>query len=231
MPLVVVKAGASTELFPQHFDLFLKVFDQVLLVAVDPTRKTQEQQLYRVHGPDTGAVSLQAASVLFRSRSNQSQTRIFGRNGMVGHSLARENRHENHPGLRSLGAQPPKDGTRALGDSGAWVLSGVLGIARVLDADVEHNDPGMQPVQFAVVQAPKYVLDAVPAKTEIQRPVRPESGLPTGGAIGLRSLGITAPEAGDRVTAEHDFGIEPGFDGEKRWPLSSGNLASIGDGQ
>jgi hypothetical protein len=32
-------------LFPQHFDLFLKVFDQVLLMAVDPTRKTQEQQL------------------------------------------------------------------------------------------------------------------------------------------------------------------------------------------
>jgi hypothetical protein len=150
---------------------------------------------------------------------------------MVGHSLALENRHENDPALRSLGAQPPKDGAHALGDSGGWVLSGLLGIARVVGADVEHNDPGMQPIKFAVVQAPKHVLDAVPAKTEIQRPVRAESGLSTGGAIGLRRLGIAAPEVGDRVTDEYDFGIEPGFDGEKRWPLSSGNFASVGDSQ
>jgi hypothetical protein len=41
--LVIVKVRSSTQLFTQHFDFFLKVFDHVLLMAVDPTRKTQEQ--------------------------------------------------------------------------------------------------------------------------------------------------------------------------------------------
>jgi hypothetical protein len=84
-------------------------------------------------------------------------------------------------------------------------------------------DAGTKPAELAIFHPTPSVS---PVAVRGQDPY-----LPTGRAIGLRRLGITAPEVGDGVTREHDFGIEPGFDGEERWPLSSGNLASIGDGQ
>ena len=48
---------------------------------------------------------------------------------------------------------------------------------------------------------------------------------------GLTTRAKVVEQVGDRVTDEHDLGIEPSFDGEERWPLSSGNLASVGEGQ
>ena len=48
-PLVVVEPGPSTLLFPQDPDLLLKVFDDILLVTVDPSSETDEKQLERVH--------------------------------------------------------------------------------------------------------------------------------------------------------------------------------------
>ena len=48
-PLVVVEPGPSNQLFPQDPDLLLKVFDDILLVTVDPPSETDEKQLERVH--------------------------------------------------------------------------------------------------------------------------------------------------------------------------------------
>ena len=48
-PLVVVEPGPSTKLFPQDPDFLLKVFDDILLVTVDPSSETDEKQLERVH--------------------------------------------------------------------------------------------------------------------------------------------------------------------------------------
>jgi len=48
-PLVVVEPGPSTQLLPQDPDLLLKVFDDILLVTVDPPSETDEKQLERVH--------------------------------------------------------------------------------------------------------------------------------------------------------------------------------------
>ena len=39
----------SIQLFPQDPDLLLKVFDDILLVTVDPPSETNEKQLERVH--------------------------------------------------------------------------------------------------------------------------------------------------------------------------------------
>ena len=47
--LVVVEPGLLAQLLPEDFHLFLEVFDDVLLVAVDPTGQADEQQLERVH--------------------------------------------------------------------------------------------------------------------------------------------------------------------------------------
>ena len=48
-PLVVVEPRPSIQLFPQDPDLLLKVFDDILLVTVDPSSETDEKQLERVH--------------------------------------------------------------------------------------------------------------------------------------------------------------------------------------
>ena len=73
---------------------------------------------------------------------------------------------------------------------------------------------GCKTVQLTVVQAPKHVLNAVPAKAQIERPVPTERRLPTSRAIGLRCFGFTTPEMSDRVANEDDLGIEPIFDAQ-----------------
>ena len=47
--LVVLEPGPSTQLFPQDPDLLLEIFDDILLVTVDPPSETNEKQLERVH--------------------------------------------------------------------------------------------------------------------------------------------------------------------------------------
>ena len=44
-PLVVREPWLLAELFPEHFYLFLQVFDYALLIPVQPTRQSNEQQL------------------------------------------------------------------------------------------------------------------------------------------------------------------------------------------
>ena len=48
-PLVVGEPRPSIQLFPQDPDLLLKVFDDILLVTVDPSSETDGKQLERVH--------------------------------------------------------------------------------------------------------------------------------------------------------------------------------------
>jgi len=48
-PLVVVEPGPFAQSFSENLDLLLKVFDDMLLVTVDPPSETDEQQLGRVH--------------------------------------------------------------------------------------------------------------------------------------------------------------------------------------
>jgi hypothetical protein len=51
MALVIVESGLSAQLLPQNLDLFLEVFDNELLVTIQPARKADEQELQRVHRP------------------------------------------------------------------------------------------------------------------------------------------------------------------------------------
>jgi hypothetical protein len=48
--LGIVEPGLFAQLLPEHFDLFLEIFDHVLLVAVDPTGQAKEDELKLVHG-------------------------------------------------------------------------------------------------------------------------------------------------------------------------------------
>ena len=41
--LFVIKPGLFAQLFPEHSDLFLEVFDNILLVAVDPTSQANRK--------------------------------------------------------------------------------------------------------------------------------------------------------------------------------------------
>jgi hypothetical protein len=43
--LVVVEAGLFAQLFPENSHLLLEVFDDHLLVAVEPARKAEQDQL------------------------------------------------------------------------------------------------------------------------------------------------------------------------------------------
>src|SRR5208283_3510254 len=92
---------------------------------------------------------------------SQPTTPWFDPPEMVGVLLARKDSHENNPGLRRLGAQPAADRANALGDFGGRVLPGVLGIARIVRADVKHDDPRTQVVQLTVIQAPQHILNSV----------------------------------------------------------------------
>jgi hypothetical protein len=43
-PLVIIKAWPFAELLLEHLNFLLKVFDDLLLVAVEPTRWAEEQK-------------------------------------------------------------------------------------------------------------------------------------------------------------------------------------------
>ena len=47
--LLVVEPGLFAQLLLEDFDLLLEVFDDVLLVAVDPAGQTEEDELILVH--------------------------------------------------------------------------------------------------------------------------------------------------------------------------------------
>ena len=69
------------------------------------------------------------------------------------------------------------------------VLPGSLGIARVVRADMEHNNSWMHPVQFSMIQAPEHVLNAVPAKPEIELVIRPGVACQLAGPLACAALG------------------------------------------
>jgi hypothetical protein len=56
--LVVIEPGLFAQLLPEDFDLLLQVFDDVLLVAVDPAGQAKEEKLKMVH-PGRIGVGLQ----------------------------------------------------------------------------------------------------------------------------------------------------------------------------
>jgi hypothetical protein len=47
--LLIVEPGLFAQLLLEDFDLLLKVFDNVLLVAVDPARQAEQEELKQVH--------------------------------------------------------------------------------------------------------------------------------------------------------------------------------------
>jgi hypothetical protein len=47
--LVVGESGLSAQLFLEHLHFLLEVFDDELLVAIEPTADAEEQELERVH--------------------------------------------------------------------------------------------------------------------------------------------------------------------------------------
>ncbi len=97
---------------------------------------------------------------------------------MVWLLLAWENRHEDNPSARRLCPKASHNSADALDDFRRGVLAGIGSIARIVRAEVKHDDAWVHSVQFAVVQAPEDVLNAVPAKAEIQGPVEWQSRLP-----------------------------------------------------
>lgn len=51
----------------EDLDLLLEVFDDVLLVAVDPTGQAYEEELKMVHGASSDLVRSHAGSLLLRT--------------------------------------------------------------------------------------------------------------------------------------------------------------------
>ena len=127
----------------------------------------------------------------------------------VGLLLPREDCHEEDVRRRHLGMDAAEDGADTLSDLGGCILAGVARIARVVRADVEHDDARMQAVQLTVIESPEHVLGAVPTETQIQCPVPAQHGLPGLGTAHLICLRLAAPEMRDRVADQHDFRIQP----------------------
>ena len=65
--LAFVEAGPLAQLFLEDSDLFLEVFDDVLLVAVDPTGQAYEEESKMVHGASSDLVRAHAGFLLLRT--------------------------------------------------------------------------------------------------------------------------------------------------------------------
>ena len=72
--------------------------------------------------------------------------------------LTREDRHQDYLSARSLGPNPSEDRANTFGDFGGGVAPCIGGITRIVRANMKHDYPRVQPVQFAMVQAPENVL-------------------------------------------------------------------------
>jgi len=108
---------------------------------------------------------------------------------------AREDRKEEHLGVRRALVDRGDDGLDAGGD----LLGGVVGGTGVIGADHEHDGLGLNAFELAVLDAPEDVLGAVAADAEVGGLVLAELLVEDGG--------LATPAGGDGITEEDDLGF------------------------
>ena len=119
--------------------------------------------------------------------------------GAGGGRAARENAKQQQLGLGQLFVDFLCDGNDTRGDRGGSV-AGVVG------ADHQHDDLGLDAVEFAVVDAPEHVLRLVTTDAEVRC-------VELGVAFLPHSRSRTVPARGDRVTdEEHGHWLSAAFE-------------------
>ncbi len=83
---------------------------------------------------------------------------------VIGFLFSREYRHENDPRGWRLRPNALQDSPDSFDNLSGSILAGVGGIAGVVRADVDHDNPRAEAIQFAVVNSPEDILYAIPAE-------------------------------------------------------------------
>lgn len=139
----------------------------------------------------------------------------LGAVGIVGAEATREDAHEDDFGAGGFFEQSFEDFVDGVGDLGGGVDGG-FAFGEIVGADVDDDDFGLEAVEFTVLEAPEDVLGAIPAEAEIEDFFVFEDRVPSlwaaRGDVGCG--GFAAPEVGDGVADEDDFGLDLIFAGE-----------------
>ena len=115
---------------------------------------------------------------------------------------AREDRQQEHFGLRQFFTEFAHDGRHPVGD----LVHGVVFAVGIVRPDHDHGGPGFEAIEIAVVEPPKHVLRAVAADAEVDRIARRVKIRP-------HLLPFAFPTLRDRVADKNNLRLIAGFGG------------------
>ena len=115
---------------------------------------------------------------------------------------AREDRQQQHFGLRQLFAELLHDRRHALGD----LFHGVVFAVGVIGADHDDGGPGLEAIQITVIKSPEDMLRAVAADAKID-------SIAVRVILRPHFLSFAFPPLRDGVADENDLRLVTGFGG------------------